>query len=153
MSPPDEPLEPDPLEWRCGEYTISTDLRRFDIDVFHAFVSTSSWAMGRSREMTNVVVQNSLVFGLHSPDHTMVGAARVVTDFATFGWVSDVFVLPSHRGQGLASCLVAAICDHPKLRGMKRMMLVTDDTHGLYARHGFTELATPERLMERRPDS
>lgn len=153
MSPPGRRTESNALEWRCGEYTISTDRRRFDVDVFHAFVSASSWAMGRTRAVTDVVVENSLVFGLHSRNDAMVGAARVVTDYATFGWVSDVFVLPSHRGQGLGSHLVAAICDHPELRGMKRMMLITDDTHGLYAQHGFTELATPQRLMERRPNT
>ena len=137
-------------EWHWGDYTISTDKQRFDVDAFHAFIRETYWARGRRRRTTEEAVANSIIFGLYGLDGDMVGAARVVTDSATFGWLSDVYVLEAHRGRGLGKALVAAVCDHPQLRTVKRLLLATADAHTLYEQHGFRRVSQPDRLMERR---
>ena len=84
----------------------------------------------------------------------MVAFARVVTDRATFGWLSDVFVVESHRGRGLSKRLVAAILEHPELAGLRRLMLATADAHGLYEAFGWKPLKDPARFLEiHRPDA
>ncbi len=132
-----------------GSYVISTDSDDFDLDVFHRWISEQSyWANGRTRETTEAAVANSLVFGAYSSEGTMVGAARVVTDCATFGWLCDLFVIEGHRGNGLGRALVEAVVLHPCLYDTKRIILATGDAHGLYEQYGFKELGRPERWME-----
>lgn len=137
-------------ERRHGEYVVSDDPRRFDVDVFHRYLAEESyWAKGRLRETTDAVVARSLVFGVYAPDGSMVGAARVVTDCGTFAWLCDVFVLDEVRGRGLGKALIDAVVSHPCVTDSKRTLLATQDAHGLYARYGFAPLAHPERGMER----
>jgi GNAT superfamily N-acetyltransferase len=76
---------------------------------------------------------------------------RVVTDYATFAWIADVFVLPAHRGQVLSKWLMEVILSHPELQGFRRWVLATKDAHRLYTRFGFVALQRVERWMER-PD-
>jgi GNAT superfamily N-acetyltransferase len=128
-------------EWAKDEYVISCDRARLDLDVIHEFLSGESyWARGRSRERTERSVENSLAFGLYKGD-AQVGFARVVTDYATFAWLADVFVLDSERGQGLGVWLIETIMSHPQLEGMRRWLLATRDAHELYRRFGFRELS------------
>ena len=139
------------LEWQRGEYTISTDNSRLDIRTIHDFISNKSyWAQGRSMETAQRALDNSLNFGIYKSDQ-QAGFARVVTDYATFAWIADVFVLPEHRGQGLSKWLMEVILSHPELQGFRRWVLATKDAHSLYARFGFIPLHRPERWMER-PD-
>ena len=139
----------DVIERVHGDYTISTDPDRFDVDVFHRWISEESyWAKGRSRETTEAAIPNSLLFGAYATDGSMAGAARVVTDCATFGWLCDLFVLDEHRGQGLGKALVQAVRSHPCLDDTKRIILATADAHRLYEQYGFSPLAQPERWME-----
>ena len=140
-----------PLERRCGEYVISDDPERFDADAMHDFLEVEGyWAQGRSREETAVGAANSVVLGAYGPDGSMVGGARIVTDRATFGWLTDVYVLAEHRGRGLGRAVVAAACEHPEVAGIKRLLLRTADAHELYRSLGFTEPPAPERWMELR---
>ena len=126
---------------------ISTEPNRLDIDVIHRFLSESSyWATGRPREVVQRSIDNSLCFGAYA-DGRLVGFARVVTDYATFGWLADVFVLEAYRGQGVGKALVRAVDDHPDLRDV-RLLLATKDAHGLYAQYGFEPVA-PDRYMQR----
>ena len=138
-------------EWQQGEYTISTDNARLDIRTVHDFVSNHSyWGQGRALEVVQRALDNSLNFGLYHAKH-QVGFARVVTDYATFAWVADVFVLAEHRGRGLSKWLMETILAHPQLQGFRRWVLATKDAQSLYARFGFIPLHRPERWMER-PD-
>ena len=138
-------------EWQRDEYTISTDRNRLDIPVIHDFVSNQSyWAQGRTTEVVQRALDNSLNFGLYK-NKQQVGFARVVTDYATFAWIADVFVLTEHRGRGLSKWLMEVILSHPQLQGFRRWVLATKDAHSLYARFGFIPLHRPERWMER-PD-
>src|SRR5207245_3379678 len=131
-----------------GRYTISTDPSRFDLDMIHAFLTTSYWARGISRELVKRSIGNALCFGVFDRDRH-VGFARVITDRATTAHIGDVFVLETHRGRGLSKLLLKTILEHPDLQGLRRWSLATDDAHGLYRQFGFTPLEHPERHMER----
>lgn len=139
----------DVYERRHDEYTISSDPARFDVDVFHRYLSEESyWARGRERSTTDLALETSMVLGVYAPDGAMVGAARIVTDWITFGWLCDLFVLEQHRGRGLGKALVAATMEHPQLSRLKRFILATGDAHTLYAGYGFAPLADPASWME-----
>lgn len=138
-------------EWQKGEYLISTDKLRLDLEVIHDFLSHKSyWAQGRTLEVIKRGIENSLNFGIYQ-EGKQVGFARVVTDYATFAWLADVFVLEGHRGQGLGKWLIEVMLSHPRLQGFRRWALATKDAHELYRNFGFDELNRPERWMER-PD-
>jgi len=137
--------------WERDGYVISTDRSRLNIDLIHDFLSkTSYWAIDRAREVVQRSIDNSLSFGVYQ-GNDQVGFARVVTDYATFAWIADVFVLPEHRSKGLSKWLMDVMLSHTQLQGFRRWVLATKDAHGLYERYGFIPLHRPERWMER-PD-
>ena len=134
-------------------YELTSDASRFDVDAIHAFLTASYWSPGISRSLVERAIANSVCFGVLC-DGQQVGFARVVTDKATFAYLADVYVLEEHRGQGVARRMMAAMLAHPDLQGLRRILLVTRDAHGLYAKFGFTPLAKPDRMMElHRPDA
>jgi GNAT superfamily N-acetyltransferase len=137
-----------PAEWRHEGFVISTDRSRLDRRLIHEFLRHSYWARDIPRETVDRSIDNALCFGLYEGER-QVGFARVITDYATFGYLSDVFVLDSHRERGLATWLMEAVLAHPDLQGLRRWMLATADAHGLYRKAGFTELSKPERIMEK----
>jgi GNAT superfamily N-acetyltransferase len=132
-------------------YRISTDPTRLDLAAIHSYLSERSyWAQGRSLETMQTAIANSLCFGVYAPDGAQAGFARVVTDYATFAWLCDVFILELHRGKGLGKALVQAVTAHPALQGRRLFILATRDAHELYRRYGgFEELPNPERWMRR----
>jgi GNAT superfamily N-acetyltransferase len=135
------------VERTLGAYLISTDPTRLDLDAIHSYLSGESyWARGRAREVTVRGVENSLPFGVYR-DRSQVGFARVVTDYATFAWLADVYVLETARGHGLGKALVQAVVEHPALRDLPRFVLATLDAHGLYEGFGFRRLHGDERFM------
>lgn len=135
-------------EERVGDVLLSTDPNRVDVDVVHTFLSTESyWARGIDRPRVERAIAGSVVVGAYV-EGRQVGFARLVTDGATFGWIADVFVLPSHRRRGLAGRMVAILRDRPELTGARRLMLGTRDAHAVYAPLGFRPFAAPERFME-----
>ena len=139
-------------EWRRGDYLISTDPALLDLHVIHEYLSVSSyWASGRPLEVVRRSIENSLPFGVFKGS-AQIGFARVVTDYATFVWLADVFVLPAFQSEGVGKWLIEAIVAHPRLQGLRRWILATKDAHGLYSKYGFQPLELPERFMERRPE-
>lgn len=132
---------------------ISDDPARLDRELVHRFLSERSyWARGVPPEAVNRSLDHSLCFGVYQAGQ-QIGFARVVTDFATFAWLADVFVVEDKRRQGLGKKLIATVLAHPRLQGLRRFMLGTRDAHGLYARFGFKSLTYPERFMEIRPEN
>jgi GNAT superfamily N-acetyltransferase len=131
-------------------YSISADKSRIDIPLVHKYLSQQAyWAKGRPLEVVQRSIENSLCFGVYK-DQQQVGFARVITDYATFSWLCDVFILENHRGQGLGKLLVATIVKHPQLQNAKLFLLATSDAHQLYARYGgFEPLPLPEKWMVR----
>lgn len=138
-------------EQREGPILITTDPARLDLDLIHDFLCQSYWAAGISREVVERSIRHSICFGAFDAGR-QVGFARVISDRATYAYVSDVFVVPSHRGRGIGKRLMACIAAHPDLQGLRVWTLFTRDAHGLYRRYGFGEPRYPERLMERRQE-
>ncbi|KAB1929841.1 GNAT family N-acetyltransferase [Micromonospora sp. ALFpr18c] len=134
---------------RADGHLLSTDPARLDLDRVHRWLSTDAyWALGRDREMVARAFAGSLPFGVYRPgDGQQVAVARVVTDRATFAWLCDVYVDRAARGDGLGGWLAAAVRDHLAELGVRRILLVTNDAHEVYARVGFTPLEVPERWM------
>jgi GNAT superfamily N-acetyltransferase len=129
-------------------YEISTDPARLDLDRIHRFLSTEAyWSPGVARDVVERSIENSLPFGVYAEDGSQVGFARVVTDYATFAWLADVYIEQDHRGHGLGKRLVAEVLEHPDLQGLRRWMLGTADAHELYRRFGFDELRDVKRFM------
>jgi len=136
------------VEFQRGEFVVSTDRTRLDLDVIHGFLTNSYWAKGIPRERVALSIEHSLCFGVYDGSGAQVGFARVITDFATYAYIADVFVLDSHRGRGLGKSLMESITQHPALQGFRRWSLSTKDAHRLYAQFGFTPLNFPDRYME-----
>jgi GNAT superfamily N-acetyltransferase len=137
--------------WRQGDYEISDDPARLQMDVVHGFLRTAYWSRGVPREVVERAARNSMCFGIYrggEGGEEQVGFARVATDRAVLAFLMDVFVLEAHRGRGLARWLVATIRSHAELQGLRRWMLMTNDAHGVYERVGFRPCAHPERVME-----
>ena len=130
-----------------GDYSISTDPARMDLDAIHAYLSRSYWAEGVPREIVERSLLGSLAFGLFHGGR-QVGLARVVTDRATFAYLCDVYVLEEHHGRGLGRWLIESVMAHPDLQGLRRFSLVTRDAHALYKTFGFSALASPDGHME-----
>jgi len=132
------------------QFVISTDKRRLNLQVIFDFLSHRSyWARGRTLDTISHSIENSLCFGLYDADN-QVGFARVVTDYATFGWVCDVFILESHRKKGLGKWLVQSMVSHPDLKNIRRLLLATQDADELYRKYGdFETLPETRRWLTR----
>ena len=131
--------------------SISTDKAKLDRDLVHRFLARESyWARSRSRDENDRIIERSLCFGAYDGDGRQIGYARVVSDSAAFAYIGDVFVVPQARGRGIGKALMTAILEHPEVRDVRRMALVTDDAHGLYAAFGFQALDDVEKWMQRR---
>jgi GNAT superfamily N-acetyltransferase len=130
-------------------YEISTDLARIDVGRVHRWLATDAyWAIGRPRESHERAMAGSLNFGVYETNSGDQAAyARVVTDGATFAWLCDVYVDPSARGEGVGTALVAAVREHLRPLGVRRVLLATEDAHGVYEKLGFRALDRPERWM------
>ncbi len=131
-----------------NEFYISTDKERLDIKLIHDFLNNDSyWAKGRSEETIRKSINNSLCFGVYNGSQ-QIGFARVVTDYAVFAWILDVFILKEFRKQALGVKLMESIMNHNELQNLQRWGLATDDAHGLYEKFGFELIKRPEIFME-----
>ena len=142
-------MTPSHLEHRHGKYLISDDPSRLQVEAIHAFLHRSYWAENIPMETVQRAVQGSLCIGAYDIEHAQVGMARFISDYATFCYVCDVYVLEEHRKHGLARAMLALASHHPKLQNLRRWNLVTGDAHGLYTKFGFSAIRHPERHMER----
>jgi GNAT superfamily N-acetyltransferase len=138
---------PTPFYSTFGDYSLSTDPRNLDIDRVEAMLRASYWAAERPREVIEKTIAGSLCIGAYRrAGGLQVGFARLVTDYATFGWLCDVFVDPVARGQKLGVAMVEALVTLPEVRDLN-LVLQTADAHKLYERFGFTPLWNPDRWM------
>jgi uncharacterized protein len=137
-----------PLERTVDGFLISTDMARLDLATIHDFLSTRSyWAERVPREVVARSVANSLCFGIYAGTK-QIGFARVISDYATFAYLADVFVLEAYRGRGLSKALMATAMSHPHLQGLRLWTLRTADAHRLYEKFGFTTPERPDRQLE-----
>jgi len=136
-------------EWRRGEFLVSTDPASIDVEAVHRWLSEESyWVPGIPLDVVRRGVESSLNFGLYDGER-QVGLARIISDYATFAYVCDVFVLEAYRGRGLGVWLMECVAQHPHLQGLRRWMLGTRDAHTLYEKTGFAPVAAPDRWMEK----
>lgn len=141
-----------PVEYKNNQYVISTDSAQLDEDVIFDYLANESyWWADLTREKLNRYLQYSLCFGVYEGER-QVGFARVVTDYTTFAYLGDVFILPSHQGHGLGKWLVACILQHPELQSLRKWTLNTRDAHTLYERFGFQNDPKPENYLVYRPN-
>ncbi len=137
------------VEHQRDGFVVSTDRARLDLNGIHSFLAVHSyWAKQIPFETFARSAENSLCFGVYDSAGAQIGFARVISDFGTFAYVADVFILDSHRGRGLGKLLMGCIKQHPQLQGLRRWVLTTRDAHTLYAQFGFTAAKWPERYME-----
>ena len=142
--------------WARDGFTISTDPAHLDIDLIWRYLHDESyWASGVPREIVVRSIERSLCFGLFEGEAgrggTQIGFSRVVSDFATFAWLCDVFVLPAFRGRGLATWLIGTVVAHPDLQVQRGFVLATRDAHGLYAKFGWEPVDAGRFMRITRP--
>src|ERR1700719_2950776 len=130
-----------------GSYSVTADRGRIDVDAVHAFLTRSFWARGISKALVAKSIEHSLCFGVFD-QQAQVAFARVVTDYSTYAYLCDVYVVEEYRDQGLGKWMMEFVMAHPGLQGLRRFQLVTRDAHGLYTRFGFGAPDYPERQME-----
>jgi GNAT superfamily N-acetyltransferase len=138
-------------------FLFSTDKSKLNFAYIHKFLSEKSyWAKGVPLDIIKKSVEHSLAIGVYhieNGEQTQVGFARLVTDFATFGYLADVFIDESWRKRGLSKKMMDFIFGMPELKYFRRFILATADAHGLYEQFGFTALKNPQRFMEKhQPD-
>jgi len=137
------------FETQRDGFLISTDARQLQIDVIYDYLAHQAfWSLGISREIVETAIRNSLCFGLFHHE-VQIGFARVITDFATYAYLNDVFVLPDYRNRGLASWMMDCVVAHPALQTVRRFGLTTRDKQDFYQRFGFHALVYPDRHMEK----
>lgn len=136
-------------------YRISTDPALLSLEIIHNYLYRSYWSPGIPRDLVAQAIRHSLNFGLYyetDVEFVQVGFARVITDYTSFAYLADVFVLHGHRGQGLGIWLIDTIIDCPQLRKLRSFTLATRDAHGLYRKYGFEEIDS-KRFMIKTYDS
>jgi GNAT superfamily N-acetyltransferase len=141
-------MRDEPRDWARDDFVISTDRARLDIDVVHRYLSSSYWAKGMPRDILERGIENSLTFGVYHRDD-QVGFARVITDLATYAYLSDVFIIEGYRRRGLSKWLMECVLAHPDLQGLRRFALFTRDAQGLYERYGFAPSRSSSTYLER----
>lgn len=125
------------MNWHKGEYWLTDEWDKLDVDCIHAWLISTYWAGSRTRETVEKSMRHSLCFGMFE-NRTPIGFARVVTDHSTHGYLCDVFVAQEHRGQGLGTWMLQCILDHPDLR-TSRLDLFTRDAQEFYQKFGFAK--------------
>jgi GNAT superfamily N-acetyltransferase len=137
-----------------SKIVFSTDRSRLDLARIHAWLSEESyWAKNIPEAVVHRAIENSLCLGAYdSETDEQVGFARIVTDYATFAYLCDVFVVTERQGEGIGTKLIEAVCAELSTMGLRRWALATRDAHTLYEKFGF-EITPEGSWMHRRfPD-
>lgn len=127
---------PDNHEWQKNNYLVSTDKEKLDLRAIHHYLARSSWARGISQDIVAVSIKNSLNFGVYHFNE-QIGFARLITDYATFAYLSDVYILEEYQGEGLGRWVMECIHQYPVFRQLRRIMLVTTTAPWLYEKLGY----------------
>ncbi|HEY4799931.1 MAG TPA: GNAT family N-acetyltransferase [Bacteroidia bacterium] len=138
-------------EHKKGNYSISTDKSKLDISVIHNFLTASYWSEGISVSIVKRAIEHSLCFGVYS-DNSQIGFARVISDYTTFAYLADVFIVEQERGKGLSKWLMECILSHTDLQGLRNFSLMTRDAQALYEKFGFKNLDEPKKFMAKKVD-
>lgn len=123
-------------EWRMNDFLISTDNAKLNIQAVHQYLTRSTWAKGIDLETVTASVANSLNFGIYH-NESQAGFARLITDYATFAYLCDVYVLEEYQGDGLGRWLMECIHSHPVFEKLRRILLFTTTAPWLYEKFGY----------------
>lgn len=135
------------MEWTKDDFLITTDKSKIDVSYVHYFLSDSYWAKNIPVETVQKSIENSLCFSVVYLNH-QIGFARVITDEATFAYLTDFFIDENFRGRGLSKWLIEVVLHHPGLQGLKRFLFITEDAHGWYEQFGFEPLKNADHWMQ-----
>ncbi|MBV7272189.1 GNAT family N-acetyltransferase [Clostridium thailandense] len=135
------------LEYKKGDFYITTDSKKIDIDAVSSLLGQSYWAKSRERDVITKSLKNSLCFSLFHNDK-QIGLVRVITDYATFAYLCDVIIDDKYRHKGLGVWLLKCVFKYPDLQNLRRWCLATKDAHEFYRKFGFENLIKPEMFME-----
>ena len=127
------------MDWERGDFLITSDQNRVDIDALHAMLSQTYWAKDRSRGAVAKSVENSLCFSIFKGDE-QIGFVRAITDGITYAVILDMMIREDFRGQGLGKWLVQCIGEHPEVVPL-RQVLWTVDADDFYRQSGFEEMS------------
>ena len=131
------------MEARRGNLLLSTDKALLhQPEVLRLLQTETYWAVNMTADQLARAIANSLCFGVYEGER-QVAFARLITDYATFGYLTDVFVVGDYRGKGISKWIMEEMVKLPELQGFRRWVLATTDAHELYRRYGFME---PEQL-------
>ena len=138
------------IEHQKGEFIVSSDPAKLDMAFTHHWLANEVyWSQGLPLNVFKRMVDNSLCFGVYHQAGKQIGFGRVITDYTTFAWLTDVFIIDEYRGKGLSVFLLNCILDHPELKILRRWLLGTDHAHELYRKFGFGNLDHPENFLTR----
>ena len=135
-------------EQQILQYLISTDKQKLDTRLIHQILKTSYWSPGIPYKTVLKSIKHSLCFGMYDSKN-QIGFARLVTDYTSFSYLADVFIVVEKRGSGLSKFLLRTILNHPEIKSQRRLMLATYDAHKLYEQFGFKSLEQPEIFMQK----
>ena len=127
---------------------ISADKKELDINYIYTYLSNSYWAKDRTKENMVLSINNSVCFGVYF-EKKQIGFARLVTDYAVFAYLMDVFIDDAHKGKGYGSILLDHILGIPEFGKIENWKLATLDAHDFYSKKGFRNLKNPKRIMEK----
>lgn len=115
---------------------VSTDRKKLDVQAVHQYLTRSTWAKGIDIDTVSASIENSLNFGVYQ-NESQIGFARLITDYATFAYLCDVYILEKYQGEGLGGWLMECIHNHPVFEKLRRMMLFTTTAPWLYEKFGY----------------
>ncbi|MEG3131131.1 GNAT family N-acetyltransferase [Pantoea cypripedii] len=123
-------------EWHKDNYLVSTDREKLDVKAIHRYLTRSTWAKGINLAIVGASIENSLNFGVYHGE-AQIGFARLITDYATFAYLCDVYVLEEFQGEGLGKWVMECIHNHPVFEQLRRIMLFTTTAPWLYEKFGY----------------
>ena len=124
------------MSYTFNEYLISKDKSKLKTEEIKHLLAQTYWASERTEETIEKAVAHSICYGVYDGAGTLVGFARVITDFATTFYLCDVIIDLHHRFQGLGKELVRFVTEDTETKGLLGL-LFTRDAHGLYEKVGF----------------
>lgn len=137
-----------PINISYNGYLITTDKTKMLPEAIHKWLSTEAyWCKHIPFNIVKTAFDNSYCIGVLKEDK-QIAYARLITDYATFAYLADVYVEEPHRGQGLSKQMMQVLMELDWVKGLRKMMLATLDAHELYKQFGFTPLPISERYME-----
>ena len=127
-------------------FTISTDKKKLDVAMIYGFLRQSYWAKDISLSSLLKAIESSFCVGLFDGSK-QVGFCRIITDYATFAYLCDVFIVEEYRGRGWGKEMIDFCLNHPDLNNLRQWLLLTKDAQKFYQKCGFKQVENSQRIM------